>query len=170
MIEWNEMHQQIRDMVRRFVETEIKPHLEELEHGDTPPYAVLRKMVNTFGLGEMAKGRFLADIERQKRRAAAAAAGEATEPKKEKERKPSPEAANEMAMQLIPIIELARYSPGMITALGVSMGLAGRAITSKGTIAQQERWGLPLLTLEKIGAWAITEPGSGSDAFGAMKS
>src|SRR5581483_12000978 len=29
---------------------------------------------------------------------------------------------------------------------------------------------LPLLTLEKIGAWAITEPGSGSDAFGAMQS
>jgi len=27
----------------------------------------------------------------------------------------------------------------------------------------------PLLTLEKIGAWAITEPGSGSDAFGSMK-
>ena len=40
---------------------------------------------------------------------------------------------------------------------------------SKGTIAQKERWALPLLTLEKIGAWAITEPGSGSDAFGGMK-
>ena len=40
----------------------------------------------------------------------------------------------------------------------------------KGTIAQKERWALPLLTLEKIGAWAITEPGSGSDAFGGMKS
>ena len=25
-------------------------------------------------------------------------------------------------------------------------------------------------TLEKVGAWAITEPGSGSDAFGSMKS
>src|SRR5579885_1674349 len=34
----------------------------------------------------------------------------------------------------------------------------------------RERWALPLLTLEKIGAWAITEPGSGSDAFGAMQS
>src|SRR5687767_3307021 len=126
MIEWNEMHQQIRDMVRRFVETEIKPNLEELEHGDTPPYAVLRKMVNTFGLGEMAKARFLADIERE-RRGSSSDGGAA-----KKERKPSPEAANEMAMQLIPIIELSRYSPGMITALGVSMGLAARAITSRG--------------------------------------
>jgi alkylation response protein AidB-like acyl-CoA dehydrogenase len=33
-----------------------------------------------------------------------------------------------------------------------------------------ERWGLDLLTLDKIGAWAITEPDSGSDALGGMKS
>ena len=61
MIEWNEMHLQIRDAVRRFVETEIKPNIEALEHGDTPPYEILRKMVKTFGLGDMAKMRFAAD-------------------------------------------------------------------------------------------------------------
>ncbi len=73
-------------------------------------------------------------------------------------------------MQLIPIIELCRYCPGMVTAMGVSIGLAGGAVMSRGTLRQKKRWGLPLLTMEKIGAWAITEPGSGSDAFGAMKS
>jgi alkylation response protein AidB-like acyl-CoA dehydrogenase len=73
-------------------------------------------------------------------------------------------------MQLIPIIELCRYSPGLVTAMGVSMGLTAAAIMSRGTVAQQERWALPLLTLEKIGSWAITEPGSGSDAFGSMRS
>jgi len=57
----------------------------------------------------------------------------------------------------------------MVTALGVSVGLTSAAIMSKGTLEQKERWGLDLLTLDKIGAWAITEPGSGSDAFGAMK-
>ena len=41
---------------------------------------------------------------------------------------------------------------------------------SRARSRQKERWALPLLTLEKIGAWAITEPGSGSDAFGGMKS
>ena len=56
--------------------------------------------------------------------------------------------------------------PGMVTAMGVSVGLTAAAIMAKGTIAQKERWALDLLTLEKIGAWAITEPGSGSDAFG----
>jgi len=58
----------------------------------------------------------------------------------------------------------------MVTAMGVSMGLTSAAITSKGTIEQKERWAPDLLTMDKIGAWAITEPGSGSDAFGSMRS
>ena len=41
------------------------------------------------------------------------------------------------------------------------MGLTSAAIMPQGTIAQKERWA-SLLTLDKIGAWAITEPGSGS--------
>jgi alkylation response protein AidB-like acyl-CoA dehydrogenase len=41
---------------------------------------------------------------------------------------------------------------------------------SRGTIAQKERWALDLLTFDKVGSWAITEPGSGSDAFGSMAS
>jgi alkylation response protein AidB-like acyl-CoA dehydrogenase len=71
---------------------------------------------------------------------------------------------------LIPVIEVCRYCPGMVTAMGVSMGLAAGAILSKGTIEQKVRWARDLLTLDKIGAWAITEPGSGSDAFGGMRS
>jgi len=162
MIEWSDTHLAIRDTFRRFVEAEIKPRLEELEHGDTPPYAVLRKMVETFGLADMARARFAADLSREPEED-----GEAR--KEKRERGPSAEAGIAAAMQLIPIIELSRYCPGMVTALGVSMGLTARAILSRGTRAQKERWALPLLTLEKIGAWAITEPGSGSDAFGAMK-
>ena len=46
--------------------------------------------------------------------------------------------------------------------------MAAGTIMKRGTPAQMERWALDLLTLEKIGAWAITEPGSGSDAFGGM--
>jgi alkylation response protein AidB-like acyl-CoA dehydrogenase len=75
-----------------------------------------------------------------------------------------------MAVRMIPVIEFSRFCPGLITALGVSVGLAANAITGRGTARQIERWALPLLTLEKIGAWAITEPGSGSDAFGSMRS
>ena len=64
MIEWSEQHEMIREAVRRFVEAEIVPHLEELEHGDQPPYDVLRKLYATFGMGEMARARFEKQIER----------------------------------------------------------------------------------------------------------
>ncbi|MEZ5268597.1 MAG: acyl-CoA dehydrogenase family protein [Microthrixaceae bacterium] len=77
--------------------------------------------------------------------------------------------ANSVAFSMIPIIELCRVCPGMVTAMGVSMGLTASAIMSKGTVEQKERWALDLLTMDKIGAWAITEPDSGSDAFGSMK-
>jgi hypothetical protein len=155
MIEWNESHVMIRDMIRRFIEAEIVPHLEELEHGDRPPYPILKKMMQTFGLDEAARMRFASQIEAEK-------AGKKREKRGDAD-------GHDPAMQFIPIIELCRYCPGMVTALGVSVGLAAQSILSKGTIRQKERWALDLLTLDKVGAWAITEPGSGSDAFGGMK-
>jgi alkylation response protein AidB-like acyl-CoA dehydrogenase len=148
----------IRDAVRDFVEKEIAPRREELEHGDLPPYDLLRKLFSTFGMDAMARDRFAKQIEREK-------AGETRE-----ERAAAPRDANTAAMTMIPIIELCRHSPGMVTAMGVSMGLTSAAIMSRGTTAQKERWAGDLLTLDKIGAWAITEPGSGSDAFGSMRS
>src|SRR3954464_3306472 len=156
MFEWSEEQVMIRDAIRRFVETEIKPNLEELEHGDSPPYDVLRKLFATFGLDVMARENFKRRIEREREGASKEERGGGD--------------GGDPSMMMIPIIELCRYCPGMVTAMGVSMGLTAAAIMSKGTTAQKERWALPLLTLETIGAWAITEPGSGSDAFGGMKS
>ncbi|CAN5910175.1 acyl-CoA dehydrogenase family protein [soil metagenome] len=165
MIEWSETHLSIRDSIRKFCEAEVKPQLNAIEHEGVPPYEVLRKLVAAFGIADMARMRFAAQIERQKARAAR---GD-TDDKPRAPRGPSPEAGMEVAMQMIPIIELSRHSPGMVTALGVSMGLTANAIMARGTVAQKERWALPLLTLETVGSWAITEPSSGSDAFGAMK-
>ena len=168
MIEWSEQHRMIRDAVRRFVDAEIKPNLEQLEHGDLPPYDVLRKLISTFGMDEMARLRFAKQIAREK---AAAAAGQPApgQAASDGEREAGGR-GDAVAMQLIPIIELCRFCPGMVTAMGVSMGLTAAAILSKGTTQQKERWALDLLTMKKIGSWAITEPGSGSDAFGSMKS
>ena len=53
-------------------------------------------------------------------------------------------------------------------AFGASLGLCAGAIMSRGTLEQKQRFALPVLTMEKIGAWALTEPGAGSDAFGSM--
>jgi hypothetical protein len=164
MIEWSEQHKAVQQMVRRFVQQEIKPRLEELEHGDTPPYDVLRKMMKTFGMDELRKAGFESQMARERE---ALAKGE---PPPARERESRGDRGDAMAMQMIPTIELCRYCPGMVTAMGVSVGLTVGTIMSRGTLAQKERFVPALLTMEKIGAWAITEPGSGSDAFGSMQS
>ncbi len=163
MIQWTEEQQMVRDAVRQFVEAEVAPRREELEFGDTPPYDVLRKLYSTFGMDAMARERFKRQIEFEKAVEEAIAKGE------EPPTKETGAGGGDGSITMIPIIELCRYSPGLVTAMGVSTGLTASAITSKGTIRQKERWALDLLTMDKIGAWAITEPGSGSDAFGSMK-
>ena len=55
MFEWSEEQLMIRDAVRQFVEAEIAPKREELEHGDLPPYDILRKLFSTFGMDVMAR-------------------------------------------------------------------------------------------------------------------
>jgi alkylation response protein AidB-like acyl-CoA dehydrogenase len=162
MFEWSEEHAMVRDAVRQFVDNEIRPHREELEFGDVPPYDVLRKMFRTFGLDALAREQFKKRIERER------AAGEGRPASTDDDEQRSSGGGG--AMFMIPIIELCRCSPGMVTAMGVSVGLTPASIMSKGTIEQKERWALDLLTMDKIGAWAITEPNSGSDAFGGMQS
>jgi alkylation response protein AidB-like acyl-CoA dehydrogenase len=156
VIEWSEEQLMVRDAIRTFIDKEIKPNLEALEHGDTPPYDILRTMYRTFGMDAMARDRFEKSL--------------APEAKGERIETAAGRDPNVVAFTLIPIIELCRYCPGMVTAMGVSVGLTAAAIMSRGTEAQKRRWALDLLTLDKIGSWAITEPNSGSDAFGGMKS
>src|SRR5688572_2339136 len=155
----------IRDAVRQFIDKEIRPRVDEFEHGDTPPYEVLRKLFATFGMDSAARDRFKKQMEFERSVADALDRGE--EPPKKPEREGD---GGGSSLTMIPIIELCHVCPGMVTAMGVSMGLTSAAINAKGTIAQKERWVPELLTMEKIGAWAITEPGSGSDAFGSMRS
>ena len=137
--------------MRRFVDEEIRPHLDDLEHHDVPPYEILRKMYDVFGLKEMARENFARLLERK-------VSGE-----------PSTRSRSDPAAQLISTIELCRVSPGLLTSLGVSTGLAAGTINKLGTPAQVQRWALDLMTLDKIGAWAISEPDSGSDALGGMR-
>ncbi|AKL73654.1 acyl-CoA dehydrogenase [Actinobacteria bacterium IMCC26256] len=160
MYEWSEEHKMIRDAVRQFIEAEVRPLRDELEFGDTPPYDVIRSFYRTFGMDQMARDSFSRRIKRDKEVEAGTAA-----PLEGREA-----AGNNAGMTLIPIIELCRCSPGLVTAMGVSTGLGAGTIMSRGTVRQKERWALDLLTFEKVGAWAITEPDSGSDAFGRMQS
>jgi len=152
MLKWSDENIAVQEAVRRFVDEEIRPVLDDLEHEGVPPYEVLRKMYSTFGMDEMARETFKRQLDRKR------SGEEGTQ-----------RASSNAAMTLIPIIELCRVSPGLVTSLGVSTGLAAGTIMKLGTPEQMERWGLDLMTLEKVGAWAITEPDSGSDALGGMR-
>ena len=153
MYDWSEEHQAITAVMRRFVDEEIRPHIDELEFGDMPPYAILRKMYDVFGLKEMAHENFKRQLDKK-------ISGDDT---------PRTSRGSDPAAQLISTIELCRVSPGLLTSLGVSTGLAAGTINKLGTPEQMERWGLDLMTLDKVGSWAITEPDSGSDALGGMR-
>ena len=160
MFEWSEEQLMIRDAIRRFIDTEVVPNIDALEHGDLPPYDIIRKLFETFGMDQIARDRFKKQLERKE-------AGQPAESSEERAERAGDGGA--AAMTLIPIIELCHYCPGIVTAMGVSLGLAAGTIMKQGTPAQMERWGLDLLTFDKVGAWAITEPDSGSDALGGMR-
>ena len=58
MFEWSDEELAIRDAVRSFVDKEVRPLQDELEHGDLPPYDVIRKFYAAFGMEQMAAEAF----------------------------------------------------------------------------------------------------------------
>lgn len=60
--------------------------------------------------------------------------------------------------------ELARVSPGFCLSVVSNLG-CGATIVSRGSARLIERCGIPVLSLKKVGCWALTEAESGSDAF-----
>jgi alkylation response protein AidB-like acyl-CoA dehydrogenase len=60
--------------------------------------------------------------------------------------------------------ELGRVSGGIGLSYAAHVSLGSKPIEAFGTPAQKEAWLEPLATGEGLGAWALTEPGSGSDA------
>ncbi|MFC7135143.1 MULTISPECIES: acyl-CoA dehydrogenase family protein [Salinibaculum] len=60
--------------------------------------------------------------------------------------------------------ELGRVSGSIGLSYAAHVSLASKPIELFGTDEQRERWLRPLAEGEYLGAWALTEPGSGSDA------
>ncbi len=60
--------------------------------------------------------------------------------------------------------ELGRVSGSVGLSYAAHVSLASKPIEQFGTEAQKERWLEPLASGEEVGAWALTEPSSGSDA------
>ncbi|KWX21928.1 acyl-CoA dehydrogenase family protein [Mycolicibacterium wolinskyi] len=160
MLDWSDVDIAVRDAVREFVDKEIRPHLDELESGEMEPYPIVRKLFSAFGIDAMAKEALDKRLARLRDGGKPSAGGGGM----------FGGGSASAGMGFVLISELCRVSMGLVTGMGVSLGLTVPTIQSRGTLAQQERWLPGLVTYEKIGAWAITEPDSGSDAFGGMKS
>ena len=157
MFELNDSHLMIQDMFRQYMMNEIEPIIDDIEDGKIPLFDPLRKMVETLGIRSQVDAM---DFARP--------LGE----KSQEKRQPNPEDPME-GMEVIAgnllVKEMSRVSPGAAMSFGVSTGLAGGTILAKGTPEQKETFGRPLFTLDKIGAWCLTEPGAGSDALGSMR-
>ncbi|MGE2719815.1 acyl-CoA dehydrogenase family protein [Mycolicibacterium celeriflavum] len=160
MLEWSDTDIAVRDAVREFVDKEIRPHVDALESGEMEPYPIVRKLFATFGIADMARESL------NKRLARLREGGGSSE----RSSGGGMFGDGSGGMGFVVISELCRVSMGVVTGMGVSLGLTVPTIMSRGTLAQQERWLPDLVTYDKVGAWAITEPDSGSDAFGGMKS
>jgi alkylation response protein AidB-like acyl-CoA dehydrogenase len=156
MFELGEQHKMVGQMVRKWVEAQLVPRVPALEAGQEQPFDLMRQMAKTFALDQMAGAALKKRIDRLKAGEGGSGDGDGG-------------MGDDPMMAFVLVKELSRVSPGFAMGWGVSVGLAGGAIASKGTPEQIERWGMPLVTTQKIGSWCLTEPGAGSDAFGSMK-
>lgn len=154
MIDFTDEQKLAQQMLRQWTTKELAPHVARMEKGEILPYDLARKLITTFGIDEMVRAMFKkleADAGSDKGGAA-------------KER-----GIGDPSLMAIVSMELSRVCPGFCLSFGASLGLAGGAIMAKGTLQQKQRWALPILLGDKIGAWSMTEPGAGSDAFGSMR-
>jgi alkylation response protein AidB-like acyl-CoA dehydrogenase len=162
MFEWSDTDLIMRDTIRGFIDKEIRPHLDALETGEILPYPIARKLFSEFGLDVLAAEAVKTMLDKER----------AKQETQDTEKKPSGGFGGlgaQGSMAAVLVSELAGVSLGLLSTVGVSLGLGAATIMSRGTLAQKERWLPELMTLEKIAAWAITEPDAGSDAFGGMK-
>jgi alkylation response protein AidB-like acyl-CoA dehydrogenase len=150
LLDFSEEHQAAQKLIRAWCTERLAPCVADLEDGATPPYALMRDLCATFGIADMVRAAFARPRTGTPGRDRAAVG------------------VGDGPLMAILMLELSRVCPGFAMSFGASLGLCGGAILARGTRAQQERFALPVMTMEKIGAWALTEPGAGSDAFGSM--
>lgn len=130
---YKEDHEAFRTQMRRFVETQISPHVEAWESAGLIPRELHRKAAEAgalqVGFPESCGGIEVPDL----------------------------------FYMIVLTEELARSGSGGVIASLMSHGIATPPIVHVGTPQQQARFARPVLAGEKIAALAITEPSGGSD-------
>ncbi|MGO9874255.1 MAG: acyl-CoA dehydrogenase family protein [Acidimicrobiia bacterium] len=126
-------HIELRAIVRRFVDTEVRPNVDAWERAGHFPDSLFRRCGELGFLGLHYPARFGGSD-------------------------------GDLAAGLVFVEELARCGAGAIPmAISVQTDMATPALAQFGTDDQRERWLVPAIAGEKIGAIAITEPDAGSD-------
>jgi acyl-CoA dehydrogenase len=156
VFELDETQRMLESAVRSWCQHNLAPAIPALESGEMLPYDLLRRMGRELGiagtLGAIGERR-IATL-----RAAPAPAAEDT----------AAGLGGDPLLTSVLLKEISRISPGFGMVFIATLGCA-MAIVAQGTADLIERYALPVLRFDRIGAWGLTEPGAGSDAFGGMR-
>jgi alkylation response protein AidB-like acyl-CoA dehydrogenase len=142
----------LRDTFRGWFTSELAPQVAAMEDGNITPYALMRTMHRTLGLEAM--------LTRTTDSAISGSDGTVGG---------GLDANVARYARTTFVAEMARVSPSFALSWGASTGLFGANVLGKGTPEQVERFAMPVLRAERVGAWGLTEPGAGSDALSGMR-
>jgi len=124
----------LRKAFREFSEQEVAPRIDEIEHSKSGPPADLMARAAEYGIFGV----------------------------------PFPQEYGGMGAgetgYCILMEELNRVSPSFATVVGAHIGIGAMSIYLDGSEEQKQKYLLPLARGEQIAAFALTEPGAGSDA------
>jgi alkylation response protein AidB-like acyl-CoA dehydrogenase len=129
-------HRQLRDAIRRFVDTELRPHAEEWEDARWFPNSVFHRMAELGYLGLKYPEEY---------------GGEGGD-----------SLHDAVLTEELP----RAGSGGLSAGIGAHIGIATPPVFKFGTEDQKKRFLAPAIKGEKIAALGITEPGAGSDVAG----
>jgi alkylation response protein AidB-like acyl-CoA dehydrogenase len=152
MFAFDETQRAVADALRQFCDREIAPVVPQLESGALSPYDTMRRLSDAFQLDDLLGGGLRKKVERLR----------AGRPRPDEPRDRAP--LGDPALATVLAMELARVSPGLCLCVTANLG-CGATIAAAGGPDLIERCAIPVLALKRVGCWALTEPGSGSDAF-----
>jgi alkylation response protein AidB-like acyl-CoA dehydrogenase len=160
MFELDETQRMVESAARSWCENELTPALPALESGELLPYELLRRLCADLGVSEMLTAMADSRLARLRGDGATSPGSDAGEA--------STGLGGDPMLTSVLLKEISRVSPGVGMVLISSLGCA-MTILERGSPEVIERHAVPILRQERIGAWALTEPGAGSDAFGGMR-
>jgi alkylation response protein AidB-like acyl-CoA dehydrogenase len=129
-------HEQLREAIRRFVATELRPHVTEWEDAEWFPNEVFARMAELGYLGLKYPEQY------------------------------GGQGGDHVHDAVLTEELTGAGSGGLSAGIGAHIGIATPPIWKFGTEDQKQRFLVPAIRGERIAALAITEPGAGSDVAG----